>query len=406
MTVFLLNVMEVVMNDSLLVNVSKYAASDKNSPIENFITEAFAWLLDHDKDVFNCVMSLIKEKSHDHRVINYDVLGEVCINTQVNFNGVFPDMLWEDKNQNWKIVFEHKIWSPLHENQLKNYRDYAKTYSDKHNCHYTLVLITARSSQHQQDPDVALCWYDVAEVIIELENTESKTEWMRREFLALLESNNLLGINPINPLALSYYKEIKAVDTQLTNVCTSSLEKKWDLSNNDNVDFELKKQIFARWGRLGFEFLSPRRNVPTFESWEPSIFCGFITSPEDHLIEDLMSKGVPLTSVILSFNRSLHKIIPTNVHFKALVIELIDKLEKSQITNTLSKHWRLSDRTTFSKFNSWHPLIIYCDLDLFYRGKNKVEDQEEYFFSEINEIQKLILSCYSFKALCIELRQL
>jgi len=33
------------MNDDLLISLRKFKRSDKRDPIENFITEAFAWLL-------------------------------------------------------------------------------------------------------------------------------------------------------------------------------------------------------------------------------------------------------------------------------------------------------------------------------------------------------------------------
>ncbi|WP_330130796.1 hypothetical protein [Shewanella xiamenensis] len=51
------------MLDSLLVNVSKYAASHQNSPIENFITEAFAWLLKHDDAVRKAFSELLAKKA-------------------------------------------------------------------------------------------------------------------------------------------------------------------------------------------------------------------------------------------------------------------------------------------------------------------------------------------------------
>lgn len=47
------------MQNSLLVNISKYAASHKTSPIENFVTEAFAWLLKNDESVRQAIYHLL-----------------------------------------------------------------------------------------------------------------------------------------------------------------------------------------------------------------------------------------------------------------------------------------------------------------------------------------------------------
>ena len=48
--------------NSLLVNVSKNAASHQTSPIENTITEAFAWMLRNDKPIREALIGLINQK--------------------------------------------------------------------------------------------------------------------------------------------------------------------------------------------------------------------------------------------------------------------------------------------------------------------------------------------------------
>ena len=139
------------MKNDLLISLRKYRVTEKRDPIENFITEAFAWLLKNYPDFSN---SFIKDLGNR---LNADiVLSEnVKWDTQKNFGGVFPDMICEyDGNA---IVFEHKAWSYLHKNQLQNYRTFAK---NKFSTSY-IILITAHEKQHEQNPDLALCWYDV-----------------------------------------------------------------------------------------------------------------------------------------------------------------------------------------------------------------------------------------------------
>ncbi|MFH7245002.1 MAG: hypothetical protein ACHWZW_19370 [Spirulina sp.] len=63
--------------------------------------------------------------------------------TQVNFGGVFPDMVAKLPNE-VMLVFEHKVWANLHPGQLDNYKQFSyENYSSFH-----LILITASESQH------------------------------------------------------------------------------------------------------------------------------------------------------------------------------------------------------------------------------------------------------------------
>jgi hypothetical protein len=210
------------MYESLLLNISKYAASDKTSPIENFVTEAFAWLLKNDDEARNAILKLVRSKGSKQDIDRSNSSDDFDISTQMNFNGKYPDMVWQDNANAWTLIFEHKVWSELHHNQLNNYREYAETHFPR----YELVLITARSTQHRQNPDVALCWYDIAESLRQLKGESEKAAWLRDEFIALLEGNGLLNITPIDPLSLHYYKAAKKIDEQLLNICQEVINEK------------------------------------------------------------------------------------------------------------------------------------------------------------------------------------
>ena len=82
------------MSKSLLVNISKYASSHQTSPIENFITEAFAWLLREDIAIREALIAYLQQQYPDKQIAAKSMSGSVSIDTQVNFNGKYPDMLW------------------------------------------------------------------------------------------------------------------------------------------------------------------------------------------------------------------------------------------------------------------------------------------------------------------------
>ena len=79
--------------ESLLVNVSKYASNHQTSPIENFITEAFAWLLRNDSAVRSAIATFVHMKGKEQGLHLPLVDSSNYLDTQVNFGGKSPDML-------------------------------------------------------------------------------------------------------------------------------------------------------------------------------------------------------------------------------------------------------------------------------------------------------------------------
>ena len=132
----------------------KYSPREGNDPLENFITEGFAWLLNKYPEFGEFFLQYLEEKLQLN-VNKYDCKWS----TQVNFDGKYPDMVYRWENR--AIVFEHKTWTRLDENQIKNYREYSQREFDDSR----IALITATKQQHEQCPDLALCWSDIYKLI-------------------------------------------------------------------------------------------------------------------------------------------------------------------------------------------------------------------------------------------------
>ena len=124
--------------DSLLINLRKYRPRENTDPLENFMTEAFAWLLRRNTGFSMHWLESLNEQFDDGEKFMLPT-EDVLWSTQENFDGKYPDMVasWSQT----RIIFEHKVWADLHENQLSNYRSYA----DKQSWDYRLILITART---------------------------------------------------------------------------------------------------------------------------------------------------------------------------------------------------------------------------------------------------------------------
>ncbi|PMG50704.1 PD-(D/E)XK nuclease family protein [Shewanella sp. 10N.286.52.B9] len=379
------------MNNSLLVNVSKYASNDKTSPTENFITEAFAWLLRNDKDVREVLSELLKSKGTD-KAVPFELLPDSGLfDTQVNFNGVYPDMLWNSLDKEWSVIFEHKVWSELHDNQLSNYRKYAKEQLGKE---FILVLITAHVGQHRQNPDIAICWHEIATEIELLDSNNEKTKWIRSEFIQLIKSHGLVDVSPINPLSIAYYNESKKLDKQLFNISERSKKQSWPLLIDEEFIIPEKRKV-SQWGRIGLTFSSyGNSKKPT---WKPGLFFGFVVDGSDHFINDLLDDG-PIAAVILSINEKRYPRLKDNGHYEQWIQEL-----RANMPNG----WHISDRTeSTNRINKWHPLIIYKNLSDFIGDANTLDKQQQTYSNQMFEIQNLFKSSAQFQLFCDHMRDI
>ena len=164
---------------SLLASLRKYRPRENSNPVENFITEAFAWLLRKDSDLGRYLVNQFAERLVNSSKKFTPTNDEIVWSTQANYDGVFPDM--EAKWPGMTLVFEHKVWAELHGNQLNNYRDFhTNTGND-----YRLILITGHHSQHGQNPDLALCWHEIYVLIKSYLEFSQATEitWLIKDFL-------------------------------------------------------------------------------------------------------------------------------------------------------------------------------------------------------------------------------
>ncbi len=377
--------------DSLLVSASKYASSDKVAPRENFITEVLAWLSRHDNDLVEEMIGLIVKKSQETQSLSFTPTADISVDTQLNFNGSYPDMGWRANTGEWHLLFEHKVWTELSPNQLQKYRDYAQ----KHLANYAMILITPTRAQHRQNPDVALCWSEVAQVIEALKRRNDRVQWARDEFLELLTHIGIKDISPINPLAISYYQAAKQLERQWFQLCERLLEKPWPLTMSSETIFTAPTLANARGtnrydrhGRIVFNFGSTCLATGNTEQWLPGLGMGFILDGDDLNMAAELKEG-PVVAAILSVNQSLHSHFQKDGHYRELVNEITEVLLESHF-------WKVFDGTSKTGLNKWHPLVIYGDLSRFFEGVNGLEAQEEHCFNKLAQLQEQFLSCPSF----------
>jgi len=378
--------------ESLLVNLRKYRPRDNSDPLENFVTEAFAWLLRNFEQAAHCYLNFLVQQNPDKA---FDLPTEQYkVSTQEYFDGKYPDLVM--KFDELVLVFEHKVWSSLHDDQMANYQNYAK----KHFEHYRTVLLTAEPSQHTQDADFSITW---AQVYRELEllkasTEEEQLEWALTEFLQLLKSENLMPPAPVSYAGMLHYQEAMKVDSALNGLITGAVKNNWPLSAKEQWPSEINWSVRAmkkRWGRLGLEFcLTNEKGDP---KWSPGFFIGFLLDGSDHLVDDLLEEG-PLLTVIFDFNEAAQKQYPNLNSYSKLINELQQELLVSD------SGWQLHNRLDSEhKVNRWHPALLTYPMLTLFSGTSETEEQKQRFEHKVLQAQELLMSCDSFESFLIDL---
>jgi hypothetical protein len=255
------------METGLLESLKKYRLREGRDSLENFITEAFAWILKNHPDFSEYFLDRIMENPN---MLLPEIDKKNCkwfteyLLDKPSLNMVFRlDMVCLSNNN--AIVFEHKVNANLSHNQLQKYKDSAANkFGDS-----KVVLITAQSSQHSQDPDLALCWYDIYNLIDDWlqKNTDTVAKFIFKDFLKLLKSENLDPGEPIShesiklydSLSNDYKKDIK-IQKNIANLIKRVENEDWSLNIREGYEKFIQQEIprykyGKRWGRMGLDLL-------------------------------------------------------------------------------------------------------------------------------------------------------
>jgi len=360
------------MNNDLLVSLRKYNTTAKKNPVENFITESFAWMLNNNKDFSITFLNYLSNKLDIKE--NFETHSW---KTQVNFNGFFPDLVCSYDNK--AFIFEIKAYSPLHDRQLENYREYAcNEFSD-----YKLILITANNTQHSQDPDLALCWKDIYKLIENFRNKYSEGDFFILDnFIKLLESEGLGPAAPISHESILYYFKSKNFVEQIKKIANFQKNVFSAIVDENDINIEYRDG----WGRVGVVLLRP--------PYIPGIFIGFLLDGSDHKTTPILGDISPDFEIIIDFDAKLHTIYPGHILYNNFVSELIYGINKIGDSWELYNH--LQDKN-IEKHNLFHPIHIRKPVIELLRGTKTWEEQEKRVHDAILSILPLVYHSENFK---------
>lgn len=362
---------------------------------EDFITEAFCWILQHE-GVGNAFLEfLIEEQAQEdrHRTIISGIReGKCSWSTQESrriSSGVKrPDMICESESGKWALIFEHKTESPLGGNQLENYQQVGKKeYGDDK---FAIILITAWLYQKGQ-PDLHFLWRNVHSWLEEwlckqfpdsAPNTdadEANLEFVCHNFLTLLEKR---GLGPMRRIKKDEHLPAIHVGKEAIEIIKEQMQAaqyRWE----SKTDFEMLNTPKKRnkEGRIGFSVL---------EDWRPSIFIGVLHDGGDHAVKLLDEKTSPDACVILDMDKEKYPQYRNDPHY----IQLADRLTEEWPADG-SAGWR-AYRLDAPKDNPWHPLHIRRKLaDILPDGESG-EEQVEAFVEAVKEVVESIVGPEDF----------
>ncbi len=367
--------------DSLFTSLQKYRPREKSNPIENFVTEAFAWLLRKDVELGLYLIRKISERTAGtSKEFSFDG-DDVTWSTQENYDGVFPDM--EAKWPGMTLVFEHKVWSKLHTGQLNNYRNF----HEKAGNNYRLILITGHHSQHGQKPDLALCWHEVYLWInsyIEA-STANESTWIIKDFLQLLKSEGLGPIAPISHTAIWHYQEAITLKNKLEDLVGKVHKQQLILLD------DYRSEIKTNEGVVGIQFNRINSDNPDVVGWKPGVFVGFVLDGKDHLIGCRIKDGLKMI-LNISVSKKYHDHYFKWPEYNSLIKELDIK------TACAGNKWTFYNHRAEAKpFNHWHPLYLEYPMIEVFQGTEIAEEQEVRFKEMAKEALNMLTSCLSFK---------
>jgi hypothetical protein len=170
---------------NLLVKLHRLASSQD----ENFITESFVfllnYLLENEPTAGANFLSYITNRCID---LPPDGLAQVDIKTQFRTDSGLPDI--RILTNEILVFIEVKVDSGFGKDQLVRYKTELKKLSQGKKS--LLVTITRFSEGPSEDVvDLPLLWYQVAEWLEELKLKKKISEFLRHQFLGLLESRGL-----------------------------------------------------------------------------------------------------------------------------------------------------------------------------------------------------------------------
>jgi hypothetical protein len=359
------------MDDSLLVSLRSYRPRSDRDPLEDFITEAFAWTLRSHPSVGDALLADVDSRADKSRVetaSNWEE--EWNWNTQVSLDRGIADMIVRGGDRAY--VFEHKVWSVAKAKQVDSYR--RSVQADK----IITVLITGAPWNYQgpskpdvEAPDVHLTWAKVSKILAE-ESKSLEDSSRVDDFRELLDHE---GLGPRECLkepdirAVTLYQNVVEDLISLIQEIRAQTES-WSFAYELLSDPNGQNEPETRWTRK-----VPRHGriaLNLYSEFTPNVNFGLIVDSNNIETELVDRELGPDLAVFLHLpcgrlSKDQYREIGTGQPY--------EKLQK-RLNEEAGKEWTVfARRGTESGVNKHHPIVLQQPLARCLRGTSTVEEQ-------------------------------
>lgn len=353
--------------------------------VEDFITNAFCWLLSN-TGFGSC---FLKHLGSEGLELREPLLENPVWEVQTQFaregeRPVRPDMTCIDTDGKHGIIFEHKAWSDLHDGQLENYREHGEGPFRE----APIVLITAHPGQHGEGSDLRLCWYQIHGWLEEYLKTDQDpvVSFVARNFCTLLKKRGLGPMEPLRDEVLRNYFSVKKLPEILQSAMRVVSGGEWP----EKAERDVRQQ----WGRLGFHVRGQWRNVGT---WNPGVFVGVLLDGWDHCTRPVCPEKGPDACVILSVPPELQP--ATKSPFYCQFVTDLKSAKEGLPPGWELYHHAKDDGVIKERYgahkgpNPWHPFHVRRPLIDVLDGAGTAEAQADRFYADARRVVDLVLGC-------------
>lgn len=238
---------------NLFSRLFKYRGRDNVSPEENFLTEAFAYLLDNDRALLQEILHFARNKFDSPRLLEDFSLMETEVSTQKNYKNKsrannFIDL--EVKSGLDLLWFEMKVESGLSgHDQIEKYEMLLEERNLDENQSGVILL-----TKHRTEPDDHKNYYlgNIlwSEIYTEIRehlgsiDVPSPIRFIEKEFLIFLEEKSMAPFNPFTQEEFDAAKVMDGVRKKVNHILNSLLEKLTIHFTGDQ--FEYVRQSYGR----------------------------------------------------------------------------------------------------------------------------------------------------------------
>ena len=326
---------------SLFYYLVSYVPTEKREAKEDYLTQAFAWLLKEYEPFARYYIDFLNKKicsQDDTRTKVYDIgnVKRIEIETQKELNDgqCRLDLLICSTMLDKKIYYicEHKVDSVLSEKQIDRYMSLISEIDSDPSAEFHSVLLTKSIKQHTQTADIRIVWGDIKELIEDFLARESERGeksvygFILSQLSMYLTERGLENVKPVkeddlrkHDFALTRFEKDSDIEKTLNYFMYRLMDDLENLKTQERLDNEfpnLKSLSEAEfnlqipkpaWGRKGINLFGnewdPNRDyndVDLFKGkWKVGLFVGVLFSTTDHKIEPLeREKGFDVVVIL------------------------------------------------------------------------------------------------------------